>query len=216
VVDVLEKDGQGLNLTWEVRDGIARHSKGKLGAPVGADEAERARTLEGQIMRIADLVAYVNHDIDDATRAGILDRAALPAPAVAVLGTGSSDRIGRMVKDVIAETLGCGLREIRMSADVLQATLALRSFLFEAVYENELSAAEFRKAADILGGLWTKVREKPDGFVEPWALAAEGLDVATCDFLAGMTDRYAVALFEQLFIPKPWVALGRPFEARAE
>ncbi|MFB3854282.1 MAG: deoxyguanosinetriphosphate triphosphohydrolase [Vicinamibacterales bacterium] len=216
VVDVIEKDGRGLNLTWEVRDGIARHSKGKLGAPVGADSSEQASTLEGQIMRLADLIAYVNHDIDDATRAGILDAHALPVRAVSVLGSTSSDRIGRMVNDVIAETMACGLDEIRMSPEALEATLTLRSFLFEAVYENEVSVAEFRKARGILGWLWEKVRERPEEFVELWTLEREGLDAATCDFLAGMTDRYAVALFERLFIPKPWVAFGRPFESRGE
>lgn len=215
VVDVIEKDGRGLNLTWEVRDGIARHSKGRLGAPLGVDEA-RAATLEGQIVRLADLVAYVNHDIDDATRAGILGVSDLPGDAVAVLGETSSERIGRMVHDVIAETLDCNLREIRMSQEALRATLDLRAFLFQAVYENKLSVSEFQKASGILGGLWEKIRERPEDFVERWCLEREGLDAAVRDFLAGMTDQYAVALFERLFIPKPWVAFRRPYESRGE
>src|SRR4030081_973690 len=101
IVDVLENEGRGLNLTWEVRDGIAKHSKGKSGAPVGMADAQRASTLEGQIIRIADLIAYVNHDIDDATRAGILKAEDLPADLVAVLGSSSSTRIGMLVKDVV-------------------------------------------------------------------------------------------------------------------
>src|SRR5262249_15336141 len=135
VVDVLENDGKGLNLTWEVRDGIGRHSKGKDGSPVNIEPAKRAATLEGQVMRVADLIAYVNHDIDDAVRASVLKPRDLPRDAVAVLGNSSSARIATMVKDVVTETQRDGLSEIRMSDSVLAATLAMRSFLFSAVYE---------------------------------------------------------------------------------
>ncbi len=206
IVDRLENDGQGLNLTWEVRDGIAKHSKGKSGAPVGMDQAVRASTLEGQIMRVADLIAYVNHDIDDATRAGLLQASDLPAEPVNILGSTSSMRIATLVKDVVTETLAGGLSEIRMSERILRAVLDLRSYLFDAVYENIIATAEFRKATGILSGLWEKVRERPDEFLDRRIINADGLDVATCDFIAGMTDRYAIRLFEQLFIPKPWEA----------
>src|SRR4051812_29427935 len=118
VVDVLENDGQGLNLTFEVRDGIGRHSKGKKGSPVGVPPELRSSTIEGQIMRVADLIAYVNHDIDDATRAGILNAGDLPREPVAVLGTTASARIGTLVKDVVTETLAGGVAEIRMSGRV--------------------------------------------------------------------------------------------------
>ena len=205
IVDVLENDGAGLNLTWEVRDGIARHSKGKEGSPVGLDPSKRAATLEGQIMRVADLIAYVNHDIDDAMRAGMLKASSLPGPAVTVLGATSSARIARMVKDVVTETQEAGLTEIRMSEPVLEATLTMRRFLFDAVYENHVATAEFEKAAGILGGLWEKVRERPDEFLDRRIVDTEGLDAATRDFLAGMTDRFAVTLYERLFIPKPWI-----------
>ena len=205
IVDVLENDGHGLNLTWEVRDGIARHSKGKEGSPVGLDPSRRPATLEGQIMRVADLIAYVNHDIDDAVRAGMLKASDLPGPAVEALGATSSARIARMVKDVVTETQNTGLTEIRMSGPVLEATLAMRSFLFDAVYENEVATAEFKKAAGILGGLWEKVRERPDEFLDRRIAETDGLDVAARDFLAGMTDRFAVMLYERLFIPKPWI-----------
>jgi dGTPase len=203
IVDLLENNGQGLNLSWEVRDGIAKHSKGKSGAPVGMSPELRSSTIEGQIMRVADLIAYVNHDIDDAVRAGILKLSDLPAEPIAVLGQSSSARIGTLVKDVVTETLGGGLTEIRMSERVLEALLSLRSFLFQAVYENTSATAEFKKASDILSGLWEKVREQPD-FLDRRTIDNEGLDAATRDFIAGMTDRYAVRLFEQLFIPKPW------------
>ncbi|HXH08083.1 MAG TPA: deoxyguanosinetriphosphate triphosphohydrolase [Vicinamibacterales bacterium] len=209
VVDVLENDGRGLNLTWEVRDGIARHSKGRHGLPVGAPPEHRASTIEGQVARVADIIAYVNHDIDDAIRAGLLRAEDLPRAAVGVLGRTSSARIGRMVTDVVLCTLEGGLAEVRMSDEVLEATLELRSFLFEAVYENEVATAEFRKAAGILGGLWEKVRERPDEFLDRRTVETEGLDAAARDFLAGMTDRFAISLFERLFIPKPWVDLGR-------
>jgi dGTPase len=205
IVDVLERDRQGLNLTWEVRDGIARHSKGKHGLPVGAPPDQRASTLEGQLARVADIVAYVNHDVDDAIRAGLLDEAQLPADAIAVLGRTTSERIGRMVSDAVRETLAAATSEIRMSTEMLEATLSLRDFLFAAVYENDVAMGEFAKAEGILGGLWEKVQRAPQQFLDPRTVEAEGLEVATRDFLAGMTDRYAVGLFEQLFIPKPWV-----------
>jgi len=204
IVDVLENGRQGLNLTWEVRDGIARHSKGKHGLPVGAPPEHRASTMEGQIARVADIAAYVNHDIDDAVRAGILREADLPASAISVLGNTSSQRINTMVTDVVTQTLGGGLAEVRMSDEVLQATLALREFLFEAVYENPRATAEFEKATGILGGLWEKLRAKPDQYLDGVTIEAEGLDAAARDFLAGMTDRYAVSLFEELFVPRSW------------
>jgi dGTPase len=208
IVDRLERDGQGLNLTWEVRDGIARHSKGKHGLPVGADPEHRASTVEGQIARVADIIAYVNHDIDDALRAGILVEDDLPADPIGALGRSSSQRIGSMVTDVVHETLSAGLGDIKMSERVLAATIALREFLFERVYENSLATAEFAKAEGILGGLWERVRARPGDFLDRRTLETEGLDAAARDFLAGMTDRFAVRLYERLYIPRPWVELG--------
>jgi dGTPase len=204
IVDVLENAGRGLNLTWEVRDGIAKHSKGKSGAPIGMADSARASTIEGQIMRVADLIAYVNHDIDDATRAGLLRAEDLPVEPVGILGDSSSARIGTLVKDVVTETLSAGMTEIRMSPTVLKAVLDLRSFLFDAVYENSVATVEFRKASGILTGLWEKVRERPDEFLDRATIEQDGIDSAVRDFVAGMTDRYAVRLYEQLFIPKPW------------
>ena len=204
IVDVLENDGRGLNLTWEVRDGIAKHSKGKSGAPVGMPPVMRASTLEGQIMRVADLIAYINHDIDDATRAGLLTPEDLPQGPVRVLGASSSARISTLVRDVVTETLAANLSEIRMSEPVLAALLELRTYLFDAVYENSTATVEFKKAADVLTGVWEKVRERSDEFLDRRTIEHEGVDAAARDFVAGMTDRYAVRLFEQLYIPKPW------------
>ena len=122
-----------------------------------------------------------------------------------MLGHSSSERIGRLVTDVVHQTIDGGMTEIRMSEPVLNALVDLRSYLFDAVYENQVATAEFGKAAGILGGLWEKVQQRPEEFLDLRTVEAEGVDVAAQDFLAGMTDRYAVGLFEQLFIPKPWV-----------
>ena len=143
--------------------------------------------------------------IDDATRAGILSETDLPGDAVAVLGASASARIGRMVADVVQETMAGDYRELRMSPQVLDATLTLRSFRFDAVYENESATTEFRKATGILGGLWEAVRARPDEFLDRAIIDKDGLDTAVCDFVAGMTDRYAISLYERLFIPTPWV-----------
>ena len=208
VVDVLEQEHQGLNLTWEVRDGIAKHSKGKDGAPVGVEPSRRASTLEGQVARVADMIAYVNHDVDDAVRAGVMDVSDLPREALAVLGHSSSERIGTLVTDVVRQTLGSGPDTVlRMGDDVLKALLELRGFLFEAVYENDLATAEFEKAEGILGGLWRRVRHEPENFLDGRTVDEEGVDAAARDFIAGMTDRYAVELYQRLFIPKPWVGV---------
>ncbi len=209
VVDVVEQGGQGLNLTWEVRDGIVKHSKGKQGVPVGTDPDHRAVTVEGQVARVADIIAYVNHDIDDGVRAGVLKASDLPGEPLRILGSTSSQRIGRMVTDVIHQTLdGGGPTEIRMSEDVLRATLDLRTFLFDSVYENSVATAEFHKASGILGGLRVMEHERPEEFLDRRTLDTDGIDGAARDFLAGMTDRFAVSLFASLFIPTPWVARG--------
>jgi dGTPase len=204
IVDVLENGRQGLNLSWEVRDGIARHSKGKHGLPVGAPPEHRASTVEGQIARVADIIAYVNHDIDDAVRAGVLDEAALPVSATKVLGRTSSQRINTMVTDVVHQTLAGSLTEIRMSDEVLSATMVLRGFLFEAVYENPRATAEFDKASGVIGGVWERLRARPEPYLDQVTIESEGLDSAIRDFVAGMTDRYAVALFQELFVPRSW------------
>jgi dGTPase len=205
IVDHLENNGDGLNLTWEVRDGIAKHSKGKGGAPVGADLSNRASALEGQVARVADIIAYVNHDIDDAIRASILCMDDLPSEAVDLLGHSSSERIGRLVSNTIRETMAAGLDEIRMSDNVLKALLSLRAFLFETVYEDSLATIEFRKTAGILGGLWEKIHKNPEEFLDRHVMESDGVDAAAMDFLAGMTDRFAINLYESLFIPRPWV-----------
>ena len=205
VVDVLERNRQGLNLTWEVRNGIAKHSKGKDGAPIGLEPARRAATLEGQVVRVADMIAYVNHDIDDAVRAGVLAAEALPAEPLEVVGPSSSTRIGTLVSDVVQATMtGEPPVTLRMSQSVLDALLALRAFLFDAVYENEAATSEFRKVAGILGGLWERASQEPVRFLDQRTIEQDGLDIAIRDFIAGMTDRFAVNLYQRLFVPRAW------------
>ena len=167
IVDVLENDRQGLNLTWEVRDGIARHSKGKNGLPVGAPPEHRACTIEGpgRARRRHHRLRQSRH-----RRCGAGRACSTKQPAAGrgrrCSATRSSERIGRMVTDVVHETLAGGLTEIRMSEPFSKAPLELRSFLFEAVYENEVATAEFGKAEGILGGLWEKVRQRPEEFLD--------------------------------------------------
>ena len=206
IVDVLENDRQGLNLTWEVRDGIAHHSKGKGGSPVGMPPSQRSKTLEGQIVRVADLTAYVNHDIDDAQRAGMLRAEDLPASAVTLLGRSSSARIGRMVKDVVEATFAGNLSEIRMSAEVLEGDArASKLSVFGRLRKRGRHRRVQESHRDSRGLVGEDSRAPRRVSRRQRTMAEEGLDAAARDFLAGMTDRYAVALFERLFIPKPWV-----------
>lgn len=203
VVDVIERDGRGLNLTLEVRDGIVKHSKGK-GSIVPESPKDRAITLEGQIVRIADIIAYVNHDLDDALRAGVIKRSELPANAIKVLGDSHSKRIDTAVKDVIKTTLKDDMSAIRMSDDVSEALYKLRDFLFERVYESEIILSEFKKTKKIIQELYAYYLEHID------EISKESTDKKTdrhrivCDFIAGMTDRFALSTYERLFMPQGW------------
>jgi dGTPase len=209
VVDVLEKKGRGLNLTHEVRNGIIKHSKGRRDI-LPEDISELPATMEGRVVRVADIIAYVNHDLDDALRAGVIDEEKLPASIIRQVGKTHSQRIGTMVKDLIYTTIheGGGGR-LKMSPEILAAINGLRTFLYENVYETSKVHDDFIKAMKI-------IRELYDYFLEhdlPWDRAASDYDANTpkhrqvCDFIAGMTDRYALALYEKIFLPKPWSVL---------
>jgi dGTPase len=208
VVDLLEKDGKGLNLTFEVRDGILKHSKGK-GEILCEDPEAMAFTLEGQVVRIADIIAYINHDIDDAIRGGVISQNDIPGDCLKRLGHTHSRRINTMVNDMIQETLRSGEGGLSISKEVLSAIWDLREFLWEHVYENEAVHSDFYKATKILRELYLHLVEHPDYFLA--LIKAESFydspERSVCDFLAGMTDRYAFNLYEKLFLPLPWVVL---------
>jgi dGTPase len=193
IVDYLENDGRGLNLTWEVRDGILNHPW----------STPQPSTLEAQVVRFADRIAYVNHDVDDALRAGVLEPSDLPDEVVGVLGETHSDRVDVLVGDLVAESEDSD--EIRMSDPVLEAMTALRAFLFERVYLRGEVLHEHEKAVGVVRTLFAYYLDHPEQIPAEY-LAAPG-DVAThvADYIAGMTDRYALRMYEQLFLPQRWL-----------
>lgn len=193
VVDRIENDGEGLNLTFEVRDGILNHS----GKSVAA-------TLEGRIVKIADRIAYINSDIDDAIRGDILSLSDIPADLLKVLGTGYSERINNMVLSVVEGS--SDKNEITMTEPVGEATERLRAFLTERVYVNSAAKVEEHKAKDLLVSLYGYYTERPDELPPLYRKIAEedGIKTSVADFISCMTDRYAVDLFRRLFIPDVW------------
>jgi dGTPase len=204
VVEVLENDGRGLNLTVEVRDGILKHSKGEKGELLRSRPKSRALTLEGDIVRISDIIAYVNHDIDDGIRAGIISESDIPAEIRATLGGRGGERIDRMVRDVITATLECDYEAIRMTPEILDALEALRRFMFDNMYLIPSVRGEFEKAQHILTALFEYVIAHPAEMFGA-RIDDEPVERLTIDFLAGMTDRYAINLYEKLFVPRAWV-----------
>jgi dGTPase len=207
VVEVLERDGRGLNLSLEVKDGILKHSKGK-GHIISDNANLMAMTLEGQIVRISDIVAYVNHDLDDAIRGRVVNPADIPKGILAILGQTHSDRIARMVNDMVDSSRLEEKRQIRMSDEVLDALIALRDYLYETVYERDEIRGEFEKAQRIISDLWTYFHAHADEFrAKHWPKGvpeSDGLSRAVADFITGMTDRYALRTYEEYFLPKRW------------
>ncbi|OAG28285.1 deoxyguanosinetriphosphate triphosphohydrolase [Thermodesulfatator autotrophicus] len=204
VVDFLEKEGKGLNLTWEVRDGILKHSKGK-GPILPKDKAQLAATLEGQLVRVADIIAYLNHDLDDALRGNVIKESDIPKECLKVLGHRHSERINTMVKSLIFSTLKADDGELHIEETVIEAMDRLRDFLFARVYEAPCVYGEMLKAKKFLKELYFYFLE--NGL--PWEKSSiydeeTSIHQKICDFIAGMTDRYALSLFEKYFVPKPW------------
>ncbi len=206
VVELLEKDGRGLNLTAEVRDGIARHSKGR-GAVLMKGTGNAPLTLEAEVVRLADVIAYVNHDLDDAVRAGLLTEGDVPPAIRAVLGGRHSERIATLVRDVVRSSDLDGGGRITLSPDVHEALLRLRDFLYARVYENPVVHEEFVKAQRILRDLFGWCLEDGERARARFGVApreGETLARAVTDFLSGMTDRFALATWEEIVVPRPW------------
>lgn len=193
VVDVLEKDGQGLNLTYEVRMGILGHSS----------HSRMPETLEGQIVRKSDQIAYINHDIDDACRAGILSEEDLPKRLTGQLGHSPSERITSMIRGVV---FASGEGEIRMEPACKAAADELRAFMFDRVYKNPVAKDEEKKVVDILTMLYRHFERNPDKLpLEHFErVFADGIDRVVCDYIAGMSDRYCIRVFQEIFVPKTW------------
>ena len=197
VVDVLENDGQGLNLTYEVRNGILCHTG-----------EEWPETLEGMVVRRSDQIAYVNHDIDDAIRAGILTNEDIPDSVSDVLGQNHSQRINTLVTDAIFTSREAGT--VMLSPAVDNALKELRTFMFERVYRNPIAKGEEARAKDMLQRMFEYYINNPEALPEDFhpQLSFEGLERTVCDYIAGMTDNYAVDKFTEIFIPMGWNVRG--------
>lgn len=188
VTEVIEK----LNLTYEVKDGIRCHTRG-----------EQAKTLEGQVVRIADRIAYINHDIDDAVRAGVITEDKIPAELTRVLGTGTSKRINNLVLSLAENSTG---NQLKMDEKTKNAFDRLHEFMFESVYRSPYAKEEEKKVPDLVSKLYyyfLNNTDKLDAHLREIA-EKEGADRAVCDYIASMSDQYAILLYEELFIPKNW------------
>ncbi len=205
VVEKLEHSGKGLNLTYEVRDGIVKHSKGR-GRILDARAEEMPGTLEGQVVRISDVIAYVNHDIDDAIRGEIIKQDDIPRHLVQVLGKWHASRIDTMVEDVVRSSLEVDLDRIRMSDHIYQSVVELRDFLYDKVYFTAAAVEMSEKVEKILKDLHAYVLENPDEYVKPYP-EEDSLEIRARDVIAGMTDLYALRLYEELFSPLDWPLL---------
>ena len=203
VVDLLENDGQGLNLTWEVRDGILNHSKTR--GDILGEGWEKVNTLEGEVCKIADIVAYINHDIGDAIRAGIITERDLPLSAVKVLGISHSQRINTLVGDIIDSSWAARGYDrmiidkptISMSPQILEATNILREFLFERVYNVQSAQEEARRAREAICLLYTYLKEHEDKLPPEYRAYSDDTERRVVDYITGMTDQYALRLAEE-------------------
>lgn len=197
VVEKLEKDGNGLNLTYEVRNGIANHTSGN-----------QADTLEGRIVRLCDRIAYINHDIDDAIRAGVLRESDLPSDVIEILGKGNSPRINSLMTSLIKTSLD--KNDIKLSEDIQNPFDKLHKFMFKNVYTNSEAKGEESKVDGIIFSLYDYFIKNPDKLpVEHhYIIENEGLVRAVCDHIAGMTDRFAIQSYTDIFVPKTWQVIS--------
>ena len=195
VVEVLEKNGEGLNLTWEVRDGILNHRTS--GHP---------STLEGQIVRFCDKIAYINHDIDDAERAGILSEEDIPKTYREILGGSTRDRLNTLIHDVIYSSLDRA--DIRISPEIEKAMMELRKFMFDHVYLNSVAKTEEGKVGRMITMLYQyyekHVDEMPQEYIDLIKKKGQPEPRVVCDYISGMTDQYSISKFQELFVPQSW------------
>ena len=195
VVEFLEKDGQGLNLTWEVRDGILNHRTS--GNP---------STLEGKVVRLSDKIAYINHDIDDGIRAGILKESDIPSEYTDVLGNSTKERLNTMISDIIMNSIG--KNDLVMSEPVRKAMTELRKFMFESLYLNPTAKSEEAKADKLITELYryyvANTDKLPDTYKRFITEFDERPEQVVCDYIAGMSDQYSISKFQEIFVPKAW------------
>lgn len=195
VVEFLEKDGQGLNLTWEVRDGILNHRTS--GNP---------STLEGKAVRLSDKIAYINHDIDDGIRAGILKESDIPSEYTDVLGNSIKERLNTMISDIIMNSIG--KNDLVMSEPVRKAMTELRKFMFESLYLNPTAKSEEAKADKLITELYryyvANTDKLPDTYKRFITEFDERPEQVVCDYIAGMSDQYSISKFQEIFVPKAW------------
>lgn len=203
VVDILEKEGQGLNLTFETRDGIQHHSQGRLTLLAGLKKTMPV-TLEGAVVTLCDSIAYINHDIEDALAIKVISRQDLPEGPIKVLGDRHSARINTMVSDVIYQSQGANT--LKMSTEVLEATNELRNYLYEYVYPNPKIRKETKKGERVLGELFEYFLANPEEVFKAISFLPEEtrLERIICDYLASLSDREALMKYEQIFLPEPW------------
>jgi len=200
VVEFLEKDGQGLNLTWEVRDGILNHRTS--GNP---------STLEGKAVRLSDKIAYINHDIDDGIRAGILKESDIPSEYTDVLGNSTKERLNTMISDIIMNSIG--KNDLVMSEPVRKAMTELRKFMFESLYLNPTAKSEEAKADKLITELYryyvANTDKLPDTYKRFITEFDERPEQVVCDYIAGMSDQYSISKFQEIFVPKAWNVFKR-------
>ncbi len=202
VVDYLERDGMGLNLTTEVRDGILNHSKGF--GPILPDPNNRPLTLEAEVVRISDVIAYVNHDLDDALRAGLISESEIPPIVFRVLGKTHSERINTLVTSVIKRTIEIDYDHIAIDEDILNALEELRRFLALRVYNHPFVVREVEKSEKIIRDLFYLFLENEELIKTKWFNSNDPPEIRVADYISGMTDRYALKLYSDYFIPSGW------------
>ena len=194
VVELLEKNGEGLNLSWEVRDGIKNHRT--AGTP---------HTLEGQVVRLCDKISYIHHDMDDAERAGIFSEDDIPITIRVVLGDSCRERLNALIHDII--TTSYGKDRVEMSPEVGDAMMALRKLMFASVYRNPIAKKEEKKAGSMLQEMYLYYVKHPDAMSTEYReliQKGEPLERVVCDYISGMTDQYSMAKFKEIFVPSGW------------